>query len=177
MRAADTMTVAAKVVELAGIHYPDAIFVDGGGVGGGVIDRLRMLKQPVIEVQFGGNADRHLDSAEGAVLYMNKRAEIWGYMRDWMRGGSIPDDPDLAEQLTGVQYGYGMWRGRDAIQLERKQDMKKRGLQSPDKGDALALCFSYPVQPSDHSLQIVGNSRSNHQIDYDSLGRNKASGG
>lgn len=163
LRNQDTMTVAARVVELAQKHRPDAIFVDGGGVGGGVIDRLRMLKQPVIEVQFGGAADRSHDTQEGATVYANKRAEMWGTMRDWLRGGAIPNDPELLADLTGIEYGYAMFSGRDAIQLEKKADMKKRGLASPDNGDALALTFAYPVQPSMHSLM----PKARHQAEYD----------
>jgi hypothetical protein len=53
--------------------------------------------------------------------------------------------PELIADLTGIEYGYVLRDGRDAIQLERKEDMKRRGLASPDNGDALALSFSYPV--------------------------------
>lgn len=169
LRGADTMTVAARVMELAGIHRPDAIFIDGGGVGGGVIDRLRMLKLPVIEVQFGASADRSQMTESGPFTYANKRAEIWGYMRDWLKGAMIPDDSDLADQLTGVQYGYATRNGLDAILLEKKSDMKKRGLSSPDKADALALTFSYPVMASDHTPQFTG--RSQHQIEYNPYSR------
>jgi hypothetical protein len=51
---ADTMTVAAKVAEIAQQSRPDAIFIDGGGPGGGVVDRLRQLQHRVFDVQFGG---------------------------------------------------------------------------------------------------------------------------
>ena len=167
LRGADTMTVAARIAELARVYQPDVIFVDGGGPGGGVVDRLRMLRQPVIEVQFGGAADRSTDASDGAIVYANKRAEIWGSMRDWLRGGAIPEDVELTADLTGAEYGYVLLRGRDAIQLEKKGDMKKRGLASPDAGDALALTFAYPVAPSDHTAQIQGRPR--HQIEYDPL--------
>lgn len=170
MSGADTMTVAARVAELAAIHKPDAIFVDGGGVGGGVIDRLRMLKQPVIEVQFGGAADRSQMVSEGTVMYANKRAEMWGYMKDWLRGASIPDAPDLASDLTGLEFGYATRQGVDCILLEKKSDMKKRGLASPDLADALALTFAYPVLPSDHTHQF-SNQRQMHQIDYNPYAR------
>lgn len=172
LRGADTMTVAAKVVEMAQEYKPDAIFVDGGGVGGGVIDRLNMLRQPVLEVQFGGTADKSNKSGEGDIVYANKRAEMWGSMRDWLKGGAIPDDPELVADLTGVEYGYTILRGRDAIQLEKKADMKKRGLASPDAADALAITFAYPVQPSDHTDQFKRGS--NHQVAYDPLSREAA---
>jgi len=151
LRGADTMTVAAEVARIYNEIWPDAIFVDGGGVGGGVVDRLMMLKLPVIEVQFAGAPTRGFDTQDGAIAYANKRAEMWGVMRDWLRGGMIPDDPDLRADLTGLEYGYTMKEGRDAIILEKKEDMKKRGLASPDAADALCLTFAHPVQKSDHS--------------------------
>lgn len=170
LRGADTMKTAGKIAEMHQKFRFDAIFVDGGGVGGGVVDRLRMLKLPVIEVQFGGEADRTSDTNEGAVAYLNKRAEMWGVMRDWLRGGAIPDDPEIVADLTGVEYGYAMLKGRDAIQLEKKADMKKRGLGSPDTADALALTFAYPVEPSDHT-SVVSNRGTNHLVNYDPLAR------
>lgn len=168
LRGADTMQVAARVMELAGQWRPDAIFVDGGGVGGGVIDRLRMFKYNVIEVQFGGGADR-AQMAESTVRYANKRAEMWGNMREWLQGGMIPDDPELAAQLTGVEYGYVLRDGVDAVLLEKKSDMKKRGLESPDLADALAISFAYPVMPSMHGAPYGSDNRSTHQVGYNPL--------
>lgn len=170
LRGADTMTVAARVMAMADQYRPDAIFVDGGGVGGGVIDRLNMFKYPVIEVQFGSSADRSQETREGAVRYANKRAEMWGNMKDWLRGGMIPNDPDLSVGLIGVEYGFVIREGVDAILLEKKSDMKKRGLASPDMADALALTFAYPVMPSDHSAAFKGTG-GKHQADYNPLSR------
>lgn len=174
LRGADTMTLAARVMELAQQWQPDAIFVDEGGVGGGVVDRLRMLKQTVIGIQFGSKSDRSQEIGEGNIIYANKRAEMWGYMRDWLKGGSIPNDPDLESELCGVEYGYVALRGQDAIQLEKKSDMKKRGLASPDQADALALTFAYLVLPSAH--QPAYKNQGNHQYDYKSISREKARG-
>ena len=156
LRGANTMTIAAVVAEMHDQYQFDAIFVDGGGVGGGVVDRLMQLRLPVIEVQFGSTADRGQKTFEGTVVYANKSAEMWGNMRDALRRLAIPDDPDLAAQLTGREYSYTMREGKDAIQLEKKADMKKRGLSSPDRADGLALTFSYPVAKSDHSNAIKG---------------------
>ena len=170
MRGADTMTVAARIVDLAARYHPDRIFVDGGGVGGGVVDRLRALRQPVEEVQFGGKADRASMTSEGDICYVNKRAEIWGSMRDWLKSASIPDEPDLAAQLTGCEYGYVLRDGKDAIILEKKSDMKKRGIGSPDKADALALTFSYPVVDSDHTHAFsFKNRQQKHTYEYNPL--------
>lgn len=145
LRGVDTMTLAGKVSEITSQYSADAVFVDGGGVGGGVVDRLRQLSVPVWDIQFGSKSDGAGFQGDNGVTYANKRAEIWGSMREWLKGASIPDDPDLRAQLIGVEYGFNV---RNEIQLERKEDMKKRGLASPDIADALALTFSFLVQPS-----------------------------
>jgi hypothetical protein len=147
LRNVDTMTLASKIAEARKYYHVEAVFVDGTGVGGGVIDRLNQLGVPVVEVQFGAKPDRSMPGQED-IAYANKRAEMWGYLRQWLKGGAIPNDPELIADLTGVEYGYIMKDGRDAILLEKKADMKKRGLASPDLADALALTFAYHVEYS-----------------------------
>lgn len=144
LRGADTMQLASRVVELSQSLRADAIFIDGGGVGGGVVDRCRQLRLDVHDVQFGGKADRS-DFVTTGERYANKRAEIWGAMRKWLEVGAIEDSQDLREQLLGPSYAFNQ---RDEIQLERKADMRARGVASPDMADALALTFSYPVIPT-----------------------------
>jgi hypothetical protein len=145
LRGLDTMSVAARVVELSQHLHADAIFIDGGGVGGGVVDRCRQLRLSVYDVQFGGKASRS-DLLSQGESYANKRAEIWGATRAWLdAGGAIEDDDTLAEQLVAPTYGFN---ARDEIQLERKEDMKRRGVASPDWADALALTFAFPVMPN-----------------------------
>jgi hypothetical protein len=76
--------------------------------------------------------------------YLNKRAQMWGLMRDWLKaGGAIPPDPGLHSDLIGPET-VGRVDGK--IQLESKADMKKRGLKSPNKADSLALSFAFPVK-------------------------------
>ena len=77
-------------------------------------------------------------------MYYNLRAEVWGKMRDWLVTGAIPDDPELAADLVGPEYGYS---NKNQIQLERKEDMDKRGLASPDSGDMLAMTFGVSPIP------------------------------
>ncbi|MDA8230455.1 MAG: terminase [Magnetospirillum sp.] len=138
-RGLDTMQLAARCAVLIERHRPDAVFIDETGVGGGVVDRLRQLGHSVVGVAFGARPDGAVDGEKVA----NKRAEMWVRMRAWLTtGGAIPDDRDLAADLGGVEYGYTI---HNEIQLEKKDDMKKRGLASPDAGDALALTFAYPV--------------------------------
>lgn len=70
--------------------------------------------------------------------YFNQRSECWGKMRDFLEHGQIPDDDDLADQLTSLDYGYD---GRFRVQLQSKKDAKKNGVKSPDRADSLALTF------------------------------------
>jgi hypothetical protein len=137
----DTMFLAGRVAELYQSYRPDAVFVDEGGVGSGVVDRLLQLGVPVIGIQFGSRPDR-LGVGGETHRFANKRAEMWGGLRQWLRGGCIPDDPSLRSELTGPLYAFNL---RDEIQLEKKSEMKKRGLASPDIADALALTFAMPV--------------------------------
>jgi hypothetical protein len=137
-RGVDTMTLASEVARLARLYRPDTIFIDGGGVGGGVVDRCRQLAVEVVEINFGNKATM--------AGYANMRAQCWGNMKEAIADGiRLPNDPDMKSDLTGVEYGYNV---RNQIQLEKKEDMKKRGLQSPDIADALALTYAHPVLPT-----------------------------
>jgi len=140
----DTMQLASRVAEEHRTHGATVICVDEGGIGAGVVDRLKQLGLPVVGVQFGGKPLGAVRLQDG-VKVANRRAEIWAIMREWLQGGAIPDDQTLADDLTGVEYSFN---SRDEIQLERKDHMKARGLASPDDGDGLALTFAVPVLPS-----------------------------
>lgn len=142
-RGVNTVEQAAKIMEDFTAFHPDGIFIDGGGVGGGVVDNVRALHLYCYEVQFGGK-----DDVGGATWgidgekYANKRSAMWGALRAWLKGGAIPNDPELKAQLIGPTYTYNI---RNEIQLESKEDMMKRGVASPDRADALALTFAYPL--------------------------------
>jgi hypothetical protein len=140
-RGLDTMQLSAKVYEAWKRTGAQAIFVDGGGIGAGVVDRLRQMGAPVLEVQFGARPDGGFILAE-PVKVKNKRTEMYAVAREWLKGGAIPDHPELIADLTGVEYGFD---ADNAIQLEKKSDMKKRGLASPDWSDALVVTFASPV--------------------------------
>ena len=134
-RGLDTMELAAVVAREAKEYKPNLIMVDGIGIGAGVVDRLRQLGFSVVDVQFGENP-RETD------LFYNLRAEAWAEMREWLKTADIPDDPELFEDLIGVTYHHK--NKREVLQLERKEDMLKRGLSSPDCADSLAISFAYP---------------------------------
>ena len=80
----------------------------------------------------------------------HKRAEMWCTMRDWLKeGGSVEDNPEIYNDLTAPD-GFVNTSGR--FQVESKQDMKARGVQSPNFADALALTFAMPVRRHKNSL-------------------------
>lgn len=133
----DTMAVAGHVVTAFKKYNPKMIFVDEGGLGGGVVDRLREMGYPVRGVQFGAGA---LNPKQ----YLNMRNYMWCMMREWLENGGvkIPDDKSLESDLLSIQYSYDSL-GR--VKLETKKEAKARGVRSPDIADALALTFAYSV--------------------------------
>ena len=163
-RGLDNMALADKVAQQIELFRPDAVFIDAGN-GSGVIDRLRQLHHDVIEVHFSGSPS--------AARYLNKRAEMWFELRDWLRaGGAIPDLVDLKQDLAAPTYKF---TPADKIQLESKDDIKGRGLPSPDLGDALALTFAFPVY-KDHSAQARARAMGlptvdENPMDYDPYAR------
>lgn len=138
----DTMQSASIIIKAMEEHEPDTTFIDDGGVGGGIVDRCRALAgEKVIGINFGGEP---MDKTRWA----NKRAEMWGLMRDAMRAGlEIPDHKETRSDLLGPLYFFS---AKEQIQLEKKEHMKKRGLSSPDFADALALTWAMPVHKSVH---------------------------
>ncbi len=137
-RGMDTVQLAERTIEFMGKESPDGTVVDGDGIGAGVIDHLNHRGFKVFEFH-GGAAARDVS------MYFNRRAEVWGTMRNWIAAGAqIPDDPEIETDLTAPEYGFS---SKQQIQLEKKDDMKKRGLSSPDMGDALAMTFAVNVAP------------------------------
>jgi hypothetical protein len=128
-----------KILDYCSQQRVEVIFVDGGGVGGGVVDLLRKHNLPVEDVQFGSRADRG-----DQIKYANKRAEMWGNLREGLKYLAIPPSTELRDQLISPEFDYNL---RGELQLEKKSDMKRRGLASPDVADALALTYARVVFP------------------------------
>lgn len=153
-RGMNNMDLAGRVAAEIVAWQPDGVFIDAGA-GSGVIDRLRQLGYDVVEVAFGGKAP--------TAGYLNMRAFMWYEMREWLKlGGAVPNMVDLKQDLSAPTYWYDA-QGR--IQLEPKDDIKKRGLPSPDLADALALTFAYPVAPKTEAQRL--GVRVQRKQDYD----------
>jgi hypothetical protein len=131
----DNMALAGYVAQAIEDYSADAVFVDAGN-GAGVIDKLRQMGFEVTEVHFGGRPNRP--------RYVNKRTEMWCELRDWISaGGVIPRHTALMQDLAAPTYKFDV---QDRLVLESKDDLKARGLPSPDLGDGLALTFAFPVR-------------------------------
>ena len=134
----DLMKVANVVARAIRETKPDVVFVDGVGIGAGVVDRLIQLGYDnVVEVQSGSKTG--MDEREKKI-HANLRSLMWERMREWLRSADIPADPELATDLCGPLFTY---ERRTNLQLIEPKDLiKKRGLPSPDNADALALTFA-----------------------------------
>lgn len=141
----DTMSTADRVAAAFNKYKAEMIYVDGTGIGGGIVDRLRQLGYPVHEVTFNAKASGFGLATRGT-NYFNKRAEIWGEMREWLRGACLQDykidkDYSILDDLTSTQFYFN---SKDQIQLEPKEEIKRREGRSPDIADALAVTFALP---------------------------------
>ena len=132
--------MAQIIADLEDKHKAQAVFIDKG-YGTGLYSFGRTMGRGWRLVAFGG-----ADCRDG---YKNKRAEMWDNMKQWLKNGASLDyDVKLRDDLIGIE-AYVNEKGQ--LQLEKKTDMKRRGLHSPDRADALALTFAYPVRTNTYS--------------------------
>lgn len=135
----DTMEVVGLVNSIIHEEKPSKVFIDVGGLGAGIVDRLIEIGHRDVIVPI--NAGSHpLDSKK----YSNKRAEMWALCKEWLfdEPCKIPDSNSLHADLCGVRYSID---SNSRLKIEKKEDMKKRGLRSSDEADALCLTFAYPI--------------------------------
>ena len=130
-------TVGRVMAEYEGLSpsmRPSEILVDSIGVGGGVVDRLRELGAPVRGINVG-------EAPAMGNTYMNLRAELWFKTKGWLedRSCKLPNDDQLLAELTSIRYAF---TPGGKMKAESKDDMRKRGLKSPDLADALCLTMA-----------------------------------
>ena len=148
----DLMEVAGVVARAIDQLRVDAAFIDVTGIGAGVVDRLREQGyRQVRGVNFGAKAS-------DPERYANKRAEMWGRIKEWLEtpgGADLPEDDDGLHAdicAPGIKYDSS-----SCTLLEAKEEIRRRLGMSPDGGDALALTFAEPVRlrRKGERLQIV----------------------
>ncbi len=147
----DTMQVAGLVKSIIDAEKPIRVFVDVGGLGAGVYDRLNEMGygEIVRAVNFGSAPFEPPKRDEKGQIQggqpKNRRAEMWMKSRDWLDdiiGVDIPDLDWLQADACGPGYKYD---SNQLVQIESKDDMRKRGVKSPDGWDAVVLTFAEPV--------------------------------
>jgi hypothetical protein len=131
----DTMMIVGRVIDLMEEFKPTLVVMDEGGLGYGILDRLNEQRYKVKGVNFGWKA-------KNSIMWGNKRAEMWGAMKDWLKSAALPQDRQLKADLTGP---LKKPNSSGTVFLEGKKEMRSRGLASPDAADALAVTFAYPV--------------------------------
>ena len=141
-------TTGAVVAEYEAVKLEDRpieILVDSIGLGAGVVDRLRELGLPARGINVA-------ESPAMGTIYVNLRAELWGKMKAWLekRDCKLPKDDSLLAELVAPRYTFN---SSGKMKLESKDEMRKRGIGSPDMADALALTFA-----SDAGIALYGKS-------------------
>ena len=148
----DNVEGANWVRQVIDTDSPARVFVDVGGQGAGVVDVLHswggIYKDRVIPVNFGGapnDPEIVLPDGEKRPGPKNRRAEMWSASKDWLSdvgGADIPDLDGLQADACGPGYRYD---ANQRLVLESKEQMRTRGIRSPDDWDAIALTFAEPV--------------------------------
>lgn len=144
-RGDDTMTVVGYVIEAIEEFKPTLVVIDEGGLGAGIVDRLKEQRYKIKGVNFG-------NKSKNPIMYGNMRAQMWGDMREWLKTASIPSDRFLKSDLISPMMKPD---SRGTIFLESKKDMKSRGLASPDAADAIAVTFAFPVAHREYNARTT----------------------
>ena len=137
----NTVALEGKIVNATRKWMPDALILDGGGIGGPVVDQIR--DQGIAVHEFNGATPPLWDETN----YANRRAEGYAALQNRFQKGNIriPRDPGLMQELSTLRLTTDR-RGR--MLMESKVDLRLRGQRSPDKADALMMAFAdAPLPP------------------------------
>lgn len=133
--------IAAQVAAYQDQYEADQVFIDQG-YGTGIYSAGKNMGRHWQLVAFGEKAIRE--------DCFNKRAEMYVNIKDWLlSGGALPDDDELYEEMIAVEVGLDD-KGR--FKMPPKKDFKDIIGRSPNKLDALALSFAFPVQPKHNPM-------------------------
>lgn len=151
-RGLNAVECANKIVEIKRAYMPDYVIVDGSGYGAGVCDILESMNHSVL-MFVGGQ--RAYDSSR----FLNRRAEVWSKMKDWLlKGTSCIDNHELlVRQLCSISYQFK--EKTNQLVMQSKEDMTD----SPDDADALSMTFA--IEPAEFSSRY-NISDEDETIDY-----------
>lgn len=152
----ESISLAGRVAEIINEHEPVSTFIDVG-YNPGVIDILRDWGFSVTEV--------NSSSSPRDPYYLNLRAEMWGSMKEWLRKAQIPSLDILKSELTSPSFSYV----RGKLKLESKDEMRARGVSSPNIADALALTFAYPTPlfKAGEEVKLISTFKKRKEEDWD----------
>ena len=156
----DSVSATHEVVRLGTEDGIETLYLDPIGVGDGAVGTLRQNEPPF---EWYGVDSRHRPSDDFfeneeklcSDKFINKRAEIWWKMRrrfektfEYVEKGiqhphqeliSIPNDPQLITELSSPLFFH---RDNGKLKIESKEDMRKRGVASPNMADAVVISFA-----------------------------------
>ncbi len=165
----DTVQGANVLKQIIDKDNPAKMFIDAGGIGGGVVDLVKSYGEKydraVTGVNFGGEPMEPvmiLDDGSPTPGPKNRRAEMWMRSKEWLEdpmGVDIPDEGIFQTDAVGPSYKYD---SAQRLQLESKESMRKRGVRSPDVWDAVALTFAesvyYKKEEPKHRMPVLSGA-------------------
>lgn len=148
----DTVAGANWIKSIIDEDKPDRVFIDVGGIGAGVVDILMSWGEPysrvILAINFGSPPQNEMIILEDGSKRpgpKNRRAEMYMKSNDWLcdvGGADLPDDDEIQADACATGYSYDL---NQRLLMESKQEMRERGVPSPDLWDAIALTFAEPV--------------------------------
>lgn len=155
-----TMQCVGRIAQIIDRDKPAKVFVDVVGIGAGVVDRLRELGYEDIVVGVAGS-EKPVDP----LLHFNLRAQMYDDARSWMQqpgGAELVDDDELEADLVACGFKYESNGQR--LRIESKEDLRARGIRSPDNADAFVLTFAHPVSDTAPGAVLPAGRRAPHRV-------------
>lgn len=162
----DAVKLADWIAEWIDKTKPDGVCIDGGDLGGAICDILKARGYLINEIGFG-----QVDCVKDKDLWADNATQMWADLRDWLMIGCIDGDSDLTAGMTAREKRKA-GKNLDKCRLESKDEMRDRGVDSPDDVDALALTFAKKFARRDGATSRSRNrGRVARDVDYDLFNR------
>ncbi len=161
----DSVKLAEWAADWIDKTHPDGVCIDGGDLGGAICDILKSQGYIVFEVGFGA-----VDNIRDKDLWADNATQMWADLRDWLMVGCIDGNADLGADLIAREKRKA-GKNLDKSRLESKDEMRDRGISSPDHADALALTFAKKFARRDGATSRARrHGRVARDVDYNVLG-------